>query len=101
MPNTSNDNSNMGGVFRGAANSSWAEGTVTWNTAPAASSPPVAAITTPVVLNTAYLVDVTPLVGGNGTFTIRASGNSSDGARYYSRNDNPASVAPQLQITCG
>lgn len=99
--NTSNDNSNMGGVFRGAANSSWAEGTVTWNTAPAASSPPVAAITTPVALNTAYLVDVTPLVGGNGTFTIRASGNSSDGARYYSRNGNPASVAPQLQITCG
>jgi chitodextrinase len=99
--NNTNDNSNMGGVFRGAANSSWAEGTVTWNTAPAASGTPVAAITTPVALNTAYLVDVTPLVGGNGSFTIRASGNSSDGARYYSRNGNPASMAPQLQITCG
>jgi peptidoglycan/xylan/chitin deacetylase (PgdA/CDA1 family) len=99
--NTSNDNSNMGGVFRGAANSNWAEGTVTWNTAPAASGTPVAAITTPVALNTAYLVDVTPLVAGNGTFTIRASGNSDDAARYYSRNGNPASVAPQLQITCG
>ena len=74
---------------------------MTWNTAPAASSTPVAAITTPVALNTAYLVDVTPLVAGNGTFTIRASGNSSDGARYYSRNGNPAGVAPQLQLTCG
>jgi chitodextrinase len=98
--NGSSDNSSMGGVFRGAANSSWAEGTVTWNTAPAASGTPVAAITTPVALNTAYLVDVTPLVPGNGTFTIRASGNSSDGVRYYSRNGNPPSVAPQLQITC-
>jgi hypothetical protein len=32
--------------------------------------------------------------------TIRASGNSDDAARYYSRNANPATVAPQLQIAC-
>jgi hypothetical protein len=67
---------------------------VTWDTARAASGTPVAAITTPVALNTAYLVDVAPLATGNGTFTIRASGNRSDGARYYSRNGNPPSVAP-------
>jgi hypothetical protein len=99
---TSYDDSITGGDFRGAANSTWSETTVTWNTAPAANAGvPVASITTPVALGTAYLVDVTPLVTGNGTITIRASGNSSDGARYYSRNGNPASVAPQLQLTCG
>jgi hypothetical protein len=75
---------------------------VTWNTAPAANvGVPVASITTPVALGTAYLVNVAPLVTGNGTITIRASGNSSDGARYYSRNGNPTSLAPQLQLTCG
>jgi hypothetical protein len=98
---TSNDNSITGGDFRGAANT-WTETGVTWNNAPAANAgAPVAGITTPVALGTAYLVDVTPLVTGNGTMTIRASGNSTDGARYYSRDGNPASVAPQLQLTCG
>jgi len=100
--NSSSDNSAKGGEFRAAVSSSWSESTVTYNTAPAAaSSAPVASITTPVALSTAYLVDVTPLVTGNGTITIRATGNSSDGARYYSRNGNAATLAPELQVTCG
>jgi hypothetical protein len=100
--NVSNDNAPKGGDFRAAVNSSWSESTVTYSSAPAAASgAPVASIATPVALSTAYLVDVTPLVAGNGTFTIRATGNSSDGARYYSRNGNAATLAPQLQITCG
>ncbi|HTE60846.1 MAG TPA: hypothetical protein VK631_10885, partial [Solirubrobacteraceae bacterium] len=51
-------------------------------------------------LNTAYLVDVRPIITGNGTYTIRVTGNSSDGARYYSKDGNAATVAPQLQVTC-
>ena len=99
---TSNDDSITGGDFRGAVNSNWSESSVTWNSAPAANAgAPLASITTPVALGTTYLVDVTPLVTGNGTVTIRASGNSSDGARYDSRNGNPTSVAPQLQLKCG
>ena len=99
--NTTNDNSPMGGDFRAAVNSNWAESTVTWNTAPAAAAgAPVASITTSVALGTSYLVNVTPLVTGNGTITIRASGNNSDGARYYSRNGNAATLAPELQLTC-
>ena len=95
------DNSPAGGAFRGTANTPWSESTVNWNNAPApAGGGPLDSITTPVALNTAYLVDVTPLVTGNNTFTIRASGNSSDGARYFSRNGNAATVAPQLQVTC-
>ena len=95
------DNSAAGGVFRGTASTAWSEGTVNWNNAPAAAAGgPLDSITTPVALNTAYLVDVTPLVTGNNTFTVRASGNSSDGARYFSKDGNAATVAPQLQITC-
>ena len=52
----------------------------------------MASIATPVELSTAYLVDVKPFVSGNGTFTIRVSGNSADGARYYSRNGNDPSA---------
>jgi hypothetical protein len=99
--NTS-DNSDRGGELRGAANTPWSESTVTWNTAPAANTgPPVATITTPVALGATYLVDVSPLVTGNGTVTIRATGISTDGARYYSKDGNPPSVAPQLQLSCG
>jgi hypothetical protein len=100
--NSTSDNSTMGGVFSAAAATpSWSESTVTYDTAPAAVGAPVASITTPVALSTAYLVDVTPIITGDGTFTIRATGNSSDGARYYSRNGNAATLAPELQITCG
>lgn len=98
---TANDNSPKGGQFQLAANSSWDEATVNWNTAPAvAANSPVASIPTAVALNTTYLVDVTPFVSGNGTLTIRASGLSSDGARYYSRDGNADTVRPQLQVTC-
>jgi hypothetical protein len=99
---TSADNSAKGGDFRAAVSSNWSQGTVTWNTAPAAAAgAPVASIVTPVALNTAYLVDVTPIITGNGTFTIRVTGNSTDGARYYSKDGNAATVAPQLQVACG
>ena len=100
--NTTNDNSDKGGNFRAAVNSNWSEASVTWNTAPAAvAGGPVASITTPVALSTAYFVDATSLITGNGPITIRASGNSTDGARYYSRNGNAATLAPELQLTCG
>jgi fibronectin type 3 domain-containing protein len=99
--NTSNDNSDRGGDFRAAANSNWSESSVTWNNAPAASGSPVASISTPVALGTAYQADVTPVVTGNGTYTIRVSTTSGDGARYYSRNGNAANLAPQLLVSCG
>jgi hypothetical protein len=99
---TVNDNADKGGEFRAAVNSNWSESNVTWNTAPGpAAGAPVAAITATVSLNTTYTVDVSPLVTGNGTITIRAHGNSTDGTRYFSKDGNPAAVAPQLQVLCG
>jgi hypothetical protein len=98
---TANDNADKGGEFRAAVSSSWSESSVTWNTAPAAAAgAATAAITTTTALNTAYVVDVSPLVTGNGTITIRARGNSTDGVRYFSKDGNPATVAPQLQVQC-
>jgi len=99
--NTTSDNAPSGGDFRAAVSSAWSESTVTYNNAPAAAGPPAASITTPVALGRAYIVDITTLVNANGPLTIRAAGRSSDGARYYSRNTNPANLAPELQITCG
>jgi hypothetical protein len=99
---TTNDNSPKGGDFRAAVDSNWTESAVTFNNAPAAApGAPIASLATPVALGTAYLVDVTPAITSNGTFTIRASGTSTDGARYYSRNGNLPTLAPELQLTCG
>jgi hypothetical protein len=97
---TANDNADKGGEFRAAVSSSWSESSVTWNTAPAATAEAAAAITSATALNTTYVVDVSPLVTGNGTITIRARGNSTDGVRYFSKDGNPATVAPQLQVQC-
>jgi len=98
---SSNDQSPKGGDFRAAVDSNWSESTVAWNTAPAAVAGSPLASLGAVALNTSYLVDVTPAITGNGTFTIRASSTSTDGARYFSRNGNAANIAPALQITCG
>ncbi len=94
------DNSPRGGDFYATASSSWNEGTVSWNTAPAVSGAPVASITTAVVQNTAYTVDVSSLVSGNGTVSIRQKNTSSDGARYFSK-EGSTTAGPKLVVLCG
>jgi chitodextrinase len=97
---STDDGSPKGGVFLLAAATAWSESTVTWNTAPATVGQALASITTTVSLGTAYVVDITPAITANGPITIRVTGNSSDGARYDSKDGNPASVAPELDVTC-
>ena len=94
---TTDDNSAHGGDFFGVAPGAWGEGTVTWNTAPAPAGGAVASLGS-VALNTTYLVNVTPLVTGDGAVTIRVSSTSSDGARYFSR-EGSTTQAPQLPVT--
>jgi chitodextrinase len=98
---STDDNSPKGGVFFAAASSAWSEATVTYASAPATTGQALASITTAVALGTAYVVDVSPAVTANGAVTIRVTGNSSDGARYFSKDGNPASVAPELDVSCG
>jgi fibronectin type 3 domain-containing protein len=91
------DPSPAGGEFRGAP-STWDEGTVTWNTKPAAGA--LVATLGRVAAGTWYDVDVTPLVTGDGTFTIAVTSSNSDGADYSSKQ-GPSTQAPQLIVTAG
>jgi chitodextrinase len=96
----STDPSVRGGDFYAAANSNWSESAVTWATAPAKAGSPVS-IAGAVVANTAYSKDVTSLVPTTGgTFSIRGSNTSGDGAGYFSK-EGSATAGPKLQVTCG
>jgi parallel beta-helix repeat protein len=86
--------SNRGGDFYETADD-WSEGTVTWNNAPAAGSSAVASLG-PVTKKTWVEVDVTPLIAGDGTYSLLVSSPSSDGADYNSRER--VGFEPQLVL---
>jgi hypothetical protein len=90
------DSSNMGGAFY-PVNAGWQEGTVTWNTAPAPGPTAVASLGA-VVSGQWYEVDLTSFVTGNGTFSLRITSTSSNGADYVSK-EGTAGQAPQLVVT--
>ncbi len=91
------NNSPIGGEFHRTADTSWSEGSVNWNNAPA-SDPGVLATLGKVTASNWYEVDVTSLVTGDGTYSIRALSTSTDGA-YYSSKEGTAGFAPQLVVT--
>ena len=86
-----------GGDFYRVADNSWQETAVTWNTAPAADPTPVASLG-PVAVNTWYEVDLTSLVTGDGTYSLRVASTSTDGADY-STKEGTVGFAPQLVVT--
>jgi hypothetical protein len=75
--------SNVGGVFARVADSNWSEATVTWSTAPAAGT--TIATLGAVAVGNWYEVDLTSFITGDGTYTIRVSSTSADGADYFSK----------------
>jgi hypothetical protein len=89
----------FGGEFHRAANSSWSEGTVTWNTAPAANTTVLGTLGS-VTAGNWYEMDVTSMISGDGTFSLRVSSTSADGALYSSR-EGTAGLAPQLVVNTG
>jgi chitodextrinase len=89
--------SNLGGIFHRVADTSWTESGVNWNTAPPGDAATLAQLG-PVALNTWYDLDVTPLVGGDGTVSVDATSTSTDGADYTSK-EGAAGFAPQLVVT--
>lgn len=91
------DGSSIGGIFYRVANTTWSENTVNWNTAPTADASSVATLGA-VSAGNWYEVDVTSLVSGDGTFSLKMSSTSSDGA-YYSAKEGTAGFAPQLVVT--
>jgi hypothetical protein len=60
-----------GGDFYRVSDNTWQEGTVTWNNAPAADATPLATLGS-VSANTWVEVDVTSLITGDGTYSLRA-----------------------------
>jgi len=88
------DGSGVGGVFYRVANTSWSEGTVTWNTAPAADATSFASLGS-VAAGAWYEVNV-PFVSGDGTYAIRTTSTSTNGADYSSKE---GSSPPQLVLT--
>jgi hypothetical protein len=93
------DASPFGGEFHRVADTTWNEGTVNWNTAPSADAGILASLGK-VSVNTWYEVDVSSLVTGDGTFSVRINSTNTDGA-YYSSKEGVAGFAPQLVITTG
>jgi chitodextrinase len=102
----SSDPSTKGGSFYATSpsdpNADWSEASVTWATAPLKdTTKPPAVIPGPVAVSSSYTVNVTALVPSTGgSFTIRGTSTSSDGAAYYSREGSSTS-GPRLAVTCG
>src|SRR5919106_2834400 len=92
------DSSDSGGVFyRVLDPNSWSEGTVTWNTAPAADTTQLASLGS-VSATQAYEVDLTSLVTQDGLVSVKMVSNSAsgNGADFQS---SEGSVPPQLIVT--
>lgn len=89
------DPSSKGGDFYAVSDNSWQQATVTWNNAPAALTTQLASLGA-VSAGNWYEIDLTSLITGDGTYSLRISSTSSDGADYSSKEGtNP----PQLVIT--
>jgi len=89
------DPSGKGGDFYSVSDTSWQEETLTWNNAPVASPNLLASLGSVSATNW-YEVDLTSLITGDGTYSLRIISTSSDGADYSSKEGtNP----PQLVIT--
>jgi len=73
-----------GGDFYFVSDNSWQENTVTWTNAPAASSTLVASLGS-VAVGNYYDVDLTSLITCDGTYSLRTSSTTSDGADYSSK----------------
>ncbi|MDT4933519.1 MAG: hypothetical protein QOK11_1411 [Pseudonocardiales bacterium] len=101
----SNDPSTHGGDFYATSaadpHANWAEGSVTWPTAPARDTTVAPVSLGAVTAGTTYSLDVTRLVPSTGgTFTVRGTNTSADGAGYFSK-EGSATLGPRLSVTCG
>jgi hypothetical protein len=90
----SNPSASGGSVFPVAA-TDWAEGTVTWATAPPAGAVALGTLGT-ATLGQWVELDVSSLVTQEGTYSLRIRGGATDGAAYHARE---ATNRPQLVVT--
>jgi hypothetical protein len=84
-----------GGTFA-STGSSWNETSVTWNNAPAAGA--TIGSLGPVTAGRAYEVDLTALITGDGTYSLRVSLASAAAAEYGSRENQTSTMRPRLVL---
>ena len=89
------DASTGGGDFYPVSDTTWQEETVTWNTAPAAGTSQLASLGA-VNPGLWYEVDLTSFITGDGTYSLRITSLSTNGADYSSKE---GAQPPQLVIT--
>jgi hypothetical protein len=89
------DPSPHGGDVTVAASNLWTESTVTWNTAPAPG--PIVSSVGAVVAGNAYTFDLSPVIHGDGTYTLRVTTTNADGADFTSR-EGAIGSRPQLTV---
>ena len=88
--------SDNGGEFYTVA-STWSESAVAWNTAPTLSGSPLATVG-PVSASAWYEIDLAAVIAGDGTYSVRISSPSTDGADYVS-SEGAGGLHPVLTIT--
>ena len=86
-----------GGDVRRTTSSTWSESTVTYATAPGHDATITGSFGR-VDPGNWYEVDVTPLVSGDGTVSLKLTSPSTDGANYSS-SEGPAGFGPELRVT--
>ena len=93
------DPSDRGGDFHAPADptAAWSEQTVTWNTAPAAAGATIGSLGS-VSSGSWYEVSLSSLITGDGTYSLRITSPSSNGADYSSKE---GANAPQLVLSLG
>jgi parallel beta-helix repeat protein len=90
-----NNHSDKGGDFYPVTDNSWSEQSVTWNNAPPADANLITSLGA-VSVNNWVMVDVTPFITGDGTYSLRVKTTSTDSAGYYAK-ETPE-FAPKLVI---
>lgn len=88
------DASQHGGTFYSVSDTAWGEKTINWNNAPAAGTTPLASLGA-VTVGSWVEVDVTGLIKGDGTYSLRASSPNTDLATYKSKE---TADKPQLVV---
>ena len=91
-----NTGSTSGGTWQALADTTWSETAATWNDQPEIDGVSVGGLGS-VTRSTWYEIDVTPVVQGNGTFSIAGTSTSEDGA-YFDTRESGAN-GPQLVVT--
>jgi chitodextrinase len=92
------DGSNSGGQFYRTLLDTWTENTVTWNNAPVKSGNLITQLGA-VKVNTWVDVNLTSLINGDATYSVRVPGTLANGANYASKENSNVSARPQLIVT--